>query len=114
MFNSLSYFVGSGGVNAFNYNWGAPTKNWIFSPPRLVGQAMLHLKNCKGEGLVFIPRWKSAAFYTMIEDFWSSNHVKKSWTFHGKNVFKKGADMLSCVGPEYTGSVELLLLDFNN
>jgi len=39
--------------------------------------------------------------------------LKGKWALHGKNVFCRGADASSCFGPDFTGTVELWLLDFN-
>jgi len=110
-FNSLSYCVGSSGVDAFAYNWGPPTKNWLFPPPRLVGRTLLHLQKCKGEGLLLVPFWKSAAFYPLLTDL-PKSIVKGKWSLHGGGIFKRGADAASCFGPDFTGMVELWLLQF--
>jgi hypothetical protein len=111
-FNSLSYCVGSGGVDAFNYSWAGKAKNWLFPPPRLIIPAILHLEKCKGTGLLLIPQWKSAAFYPFLMSFITSKGTKR-WTLPSKNVFRRGADNTTCFGPDFVGNVELWLLDFN-
>jgi len=54
-FNSITYCVGSGGVNAFNYTWGGRAKDWLFPPPRLIIPALLHLEKSKASALLLIP-----------------------------------------------------------
>jgi hypothetical protein len=112
-FNSLAYCVGSKGTNAFNYSWGGNAKNWLFPPPRLIMQSVLHLEKCKGVGLLLIPQWKSAVFYPLLMEYAQTKCLKNRWIFAGKNVFSKGIDNTSCFGPEFTGKVELWYLDFN-
>jgi len=112
-FNSLSYCVGSNGVNAFNYSWGGTAKNWLFPPPRLIIPTVLHLQKSFGAGLLLVPQWKNAVFYPFLMDYRYHFALKNRWILPGKNIFKKGADNTSCFGPEFAGNVELWLLDFN-
>ncbi len=112
-FNSLSYCVGSNGVNAFNYSWGGQAKNWLFPPPRLIIPTVLHLQKSLGCGLLLIPQWKNAVFYPFLLDFLKQPALKNRWIMAGENVFKRGADNSSCFGPDFTGKVEIWLFDFN-
>jgi len=112
-FNSVTYCVGSGGVDAFNYTWGGKARNWLFPPVRLIIPTVLHLEKSKGNGLLLIPQWKNAAFYPFLEDFIKTKFVKNRWVLGGKNVFRRGADSTTCFGPDFTGNVELWLFDFN-
>ena len=112
-FNSLTYCVGTGGVDAFNYSWGNNAKNWLFPPIRLIIPAVLHLEKGKGKGLLLIPQWKNAVFYPFLLEYLGSVNVKNRWILPGKNVFKKGADNSSCFGPDFSGQVEIWYFDFN-
>jgi len=112
-FNSVTYCVGSGGVNAFNYSWGGKAKNWLFVPIRLIIPTVLHLEKGKGSGLLLVPQWKSAVFYPFIEEVLKTKFVKNRWILYGKNVFCRGADSTTCFGPDFIGNVELWLFDFN-
>jgi len=113
-FNSATFCVGSVGVNAYNYHWGHGAKNWLFPPPRLVAQTVRYLQSCNGVGLLITPQWKSSSFYPLLMSFENTHVLKGKWAFHGRNIFCKGADASSCFGPEFTGTVELRLLDFNH
>jgi hypothetical protein len=110
-FNSLTYCIGSGGVDAFNYSWGGNAKNWIFPPPRLIIPALIHLQKCYGNGIILIPQWKSASFYPFIMEYRNKN-VAKRWVLPGKNIFRRGADNTTCFGPDFVGNVEIWLFNF--
>jgi hypothetical protein len=112
-FNSITYCVGTGGVNAFNYSWGGSAKNWLFPPIRLIIPSVLHLEKGSGSGLLIIPQWKNAAFYPFLIDYLKTRFVKNRWVLPGKNVFKKGADNSTCFGPDFNGQVEIWYFDFN-
>ena len=113
MFNSATFCIGFAGVNAYNYQWGHGAKNWLFPPPRLVAQTVRYLQSCNGVGLFLVPQWKSSSFYPLLLSFDITHVLKGKWALHGKNVFCRGADASSCFGPDFTGTVELWLLDFN-
>jgi hypothetical protein len=112
-FNSLTYCVGSKGVNAFSYSWGGKAKNWLFPPPRLIMQTVLQLEKSAGKGLLLVPQWKSSAFYPFLKEYLSSPALKNRWILSGKNVFRKGMDNSSCFGPDFSANVELWMFDFN-
>jgi hypothetical protein len=111
-FNSVTYCVGSGGVDAFNYSWGGTAKNWLFPPPRLIIPAILHLLKCKGNGMILVPQWKTAYFYPFLMEYMAKN-VAKRWVLPGKNIFRRGADNTTCFGPDFVGNVEIWIFDFN-
>jgi hypothetical protein len=112
-FNSLTYCVGTKGVDAFAYSWGGNSKNWLFPPPRLIMQAVLHLEKSFGQALLLVPQWKNSAFYPFLMEFLKSKYLKNRWVLNGRNVFQRGMDNSSCFGPDFSGQVELWLFDFN-
>jgi hypothetical protein len=111
-FNSITYCVGSGGVNAFNNTWGGRAKNWLFPPPRLIIPALLHLEKSKASGLLLIPQWKTASFYPLVLDYRGKVGTNR-WVLPGKNIFRRGADNTTCFGPDFVGNVEVWFFDFN-
>jgi RNase H-like domain found in reverse transcriptase len=113
LFNSASFCIGTSGVDAFQYSWGPPTKNWIFPPPRLLARALLYLEQCKGEGVFLVPQWKGAPFYDLFKDWLGSNQLQGRWCLPGSNVFVRGADATTCFGPDFSGTIELWYLNFN-
>ena len=109
-FNSLSYCVGSGGVDVFSYHWGPPRKIGISPLPGWWVEQYYSCSIVRGEGLLLVPAWKSASFYPLLMEL-PNSVVKGRWSLHGKGIFKLGADASSCFGPKFTGMVELWLLN---
>lgn len=65
MFNSRAYCPGSGGVNAFCYDWSGVV-NWCCPPVYLIPRTIRHAKACKAGGTLLVPYWPSAVFWPMI------------------------------------------------
>ena len=72
--------MGSNGINCFRYFWGKPFINWLFPPPRLVIKTVNHLKECRGEGLLLCPEWKTANYYPVLKSLNNMN-AKYSLSF---------------------------------
>ena len=110
-FNSKSFYIGTSGVNSFNYDWGPPHINWIFPAPRLLTKSLNHLKLCKGIGIFLTPEWKGSEFYPYF-----CNEIKNRIFFKrysGKNMFKQGSDKESFFGPNFNAAVNVWIFDFN-
>jgi hypothetical protein len=90
-FNSLTYCVGTRGVDAFAYSWGGNSKIRLFPPPRLIMQAVLHLEKSFGQALL-VPQWKNSAFYPFLMEFIKSKQLNNRWVLNGRNVFQRGMD----------------------
>ncbi len=110
-FNSSVYCAGSSRVNTFNYPLGGRAKNWRLPPAKLVLPIILHLWRSSGTGILHITQWKTAPFYPFLLDYLSFPILKHRWR---KECFKRGAGATSCFGPDFIGSVELWLFDFND
>jgi len=113
VFYSSTFCPGTSGVNAFNYDWGVGTVNWIFPPLKMVGRVLAHLKICRSAGFLLVPQWKNAFFYPLLLNLQRTAVFKGKWVFVGKNVFLHGADKTSYFGPGFVGNVEIWYLDFN-
>jgi hypothetical protein len=111
-FFSLTYCLGTLGVDAFNYDWSIRGLNWIFTPPRLLVRAIHHLENCKASAFVLIPQWKTSHFYPVFMEIKKSIAYKNSLVYSGKDVFCQGADASSYFGPSYNGNVEVWFIDY--
>ena len=55
VFFSAYWCPGSSGVDAFSYDWSA-YNCWIFPPIKLITKVIVHLKLCKGQGVLVIPK----------------------------------------------------------
>ena len=114
-FNSRSYCVGSAGVDCFNYDWGLPSINWIFPPPRLLIKSLNHLLKSKGVGLILTPDWKGSSFYPYFHsDIFRPYLVKKKVYRPSRKMFKQGSDKDSFFGPDFNCAVLLWLFDFSD
>jgi hypothetical protein len=89
-FNSLTYCVGTKGVDAFAYSWGGNSKNWLFPPPRLIMQAVLHLEKSFGQALLLVPQWKKFRFLPISHGIFKIQVSQKPMGFKRKKRFPKG------------------------
>jgi hypothetical protein len=80
---------------------GGGARNWLFPPPRMIIPTVLHLQKSKGIGLLLIPQWESAVFYSFFMDFARKPQLDKIWIQGGKNGFKRGLDNSTCFGPDF-------------
>jgi hypothetical protein len=64
-FYSLHWCRGTGGVNAFAYNWGGETA-WIHCPYRMVGRVWRKLQHDEGVATMLIPLWESATWWRLV------------------------------------------------
>lgn len=110
LFNSLSYCVGTSGVNSFNYDWGPPFVNWLFPPPNLIMKTVNKLRNCNGIGILVSPEWKSCSFYPFLMNLKAKNATV--WSFKGSNLFEAGSDPSSHFGPNFNAAVNVWKIDF--
>ena len=113
MFNSSSFCVGTAGVDAFNYDWGGKEINWIFPPPRLIVESVLHMKKCKAIGLLLVPYWQSSYFWPVITSEEYLQFEVNKWYFNGKNIFQSGCDVSSYFGPEFNAGVCVIHYEFS-
>jgi hypothetical protein len=111
-FFSLYHEKGTSGIDCLNYNWRYYGICWLIPPPKLVGRAINHARNCKAEVLLLIPQWKNSHFYAMCKNI-PKKFVKKVIVFDAENVFQHGLDKTSYFGPEYRGNVEVYWLNFS-
>lgn len=111
-FNSISFCVGSQGIDSFNYSWH-DNVNWLFPPPRLIIKTVNHLKNCKAKGILITPMWKSSTFFPYLLSPVINCGVKGHWTFPGQNVFVQGSDKASYFGPDFNAAVVVWKFDFS-
>ncbi|VDI63167.1 Hypothetical predicted protein [Mytilus galloprovincialis] len=61
MFFSPHWCPGTGGVDAFAYDWSL-YNCWIVPPIRLISRSVLHLSKCQGKGVLVTPKWTSSVF----------------------------------------------------
>ena len=111
-FNSLTYCLGTSGVDAFNYHWGKEFVNWLFPPPKQIMQTLMHLKQCNGEGLLVTPQWKASPFFPFVEKEFSKSG-KKSLVSGGKDIFVQGIDKSSFFGPGFNCAVIVWHFDYS-
>ena len=109
-FNSVVEDIGSNGINCFRYFWGKPFVNWLFPPPRLALKSISHLKECKGEGLLLVPEWKTANYYPVLKSLTCQNANLK--IFNGKNVFIRGSDPTSYFDENFESNIMIWHLKF--
>jgi hypothetical protein len=64
-FYSLHWCRGSGGVNAFAYNWSGETA-WIHCPYRMVGRVWRKLEHDGAIATMLIPLWESATWWRLV------------------------------------------------
>ena len=64
-------------------------------------QAVNHLKNLNGVGILLTPEWKSDAFYPFLNSTTISKYVVKKLYSNGENVFIVGADKSSYFGLKF-------------
>ena len=88
LFFSPYWCPGSGGVDAFGFNWSGHNC-WIVPPVRLICRTISHLALCRGHGILIIPKWPSSTFWPLL---WSSedNNFKQFAQKHIEYVKPKG------------------------
>ncbi|CAC5407748.1 unnamed protein product [Mytilus coruscus] len=62
MFFSPHWCPGTGGVDAFAYDWSL-YNCWIVLPIKLISRSVLHLSKCQGKGVLVTPKWTSSVFW---------------------------------------------------
>ena len=94
---------GSGGVDAFGFNWSGHNC-WIVPPVRLICRTISHLALCRGHGILIIPKWPSSTFWPLL---WSSedNNFQQFEQKHieyvkPKGFFQAGSDKHSIFAAE--------------
>jgi len=87
---------------------------WLFPPPKLIVNAILHLKKCRSEALLLVPQWQHSHFYPFLLEQNSLGSVKKMIIYPGGTVFLAGADKDSYFGPNFRGYVEVWHLNYKN
>ncbi|CAC5365878.1 unnamed protein product [Mytilus coruscus] len=65
MFFSPHWCPGTGGVDAFAYDWSL-YNCWIVPPIKLISRSVLHLSKCQGKGVLVTPKWTSSVFWPII------------------------------------------------
>ena len=75
---------------------GQAENSWIVPPPNLICKVINHLQLCNAEGVLVVPKWRSALFWPML---WDENRkyyayfVKSLVEYEKpKNFFKPGSD----------------------
>lgn len=66
-FNSRSPCKFSLGTDCFNFDWNNET-NWLVPPVHLIGRTVSHLKKCKANGTLVVPKWRSSYFWPLLCD----------------------------------------------
>ena len=111
-FNSRFYSCGTEGVDAFMQDWGGEV-NLLVPPIYMVPRVLQYLELCKGQGLLFVPRWESGAFWPMIVQLLRpQSPVERKVAYLG-NIFRQGRNHASVFGSEHwRGSSVVLWLGF--
>lgn len=65
LFNTKHFQPGSSGVNAFSHDWPYHN-NWLCPPVYLTCKVLDHLRVCKAQGTLIVPKWKLAHFWPII------------------------------------------------
>ena len=64
---------GTEAVDAFTQDW-EHENNWLLPPVSLIVRTINHLKQCRAEGSIVVPVWKSSYFWTVLSRdgrYWS-------------------------------------------
>lgn len=56
---------GCEGIDAFSQHWGGEN-NWVHPPYKLVGKALLHMRECRAVGTIVLPYWERAAWWPLL------------------------------------------------
>ena len=91
-FNSKYWSPGTSGVDAFAYNW-KDHNNWLVPPIHLIPRVIRHIIECKAIGVLIVPRWQSALFWSFIVDKNGEfkSFIKECFEFHdSSNIYQPG------------------------
>ena len=66
-FNSKFYCEETEHVDALSISW-AGENNYVVPPVTLVSRVLMHMRSSACNGLIFVPRWPSAAFWPFLVD----------------------------------------------
>ena len=105
-YNSLFWYQTSESVDAFSQSWQLEN-NWLVPPINLVSRAIKHILLCRAHGTLIVPKWPSAAFWTMLfdENMKYREHVTDVLEFApNQNVFCHGLNTRSLFGSDYFNS----------
>jgi hypothetical protein len=116
LFFSPYWCPGSGGVDAFGFNWSGQNC-WMVPPVRLICSTISHLALCRGHGILIIPKWPSSTCWPLL---WSSedNNFQQCVRKHieyvkPKGFFQAGSDKHSIFAAERLSfNILVLYLDF--
>ena len=103
----------SEGVDAFSTNWKGEN-NWLVPPVYLIPKTILHLRFCRAEGSLVVPKWPSSPFWPLIFPFGAvcSDIIEVLEFTNPLGIFQKGS-----VSNTIFGSTEfkspVLVLRFN-
>ena len=64
-FYSKFWCPGAEGVDAFSVDW-AGENNWLVPPVYLISRVIFHLEVCSARGVLVVPKWPSAVFWSII------------------------------------------------
>lgn len=64
-FNSRFWSPGAEAMDAFTIDWSGEN-NWLCPPISLIPRVLRHAKECRCEGTIVVPVWKSAVFWPML------------------------------------------------
>ena len=53
------------GIDAFSADW-VGENNWLVPPVYLISRVIFHLEACSAPGVLVVPKWPSAVFWTII------------------------------------------------
>ena len=62
-FNSRFWNPGCEAVDTFAQDW-VGENNWVVPPPSQIVRTWHHFQTCKAKGVLIVPLWKGAAFWT--------------------------------------------------
>ena len=115
-FNSLFWNPDTAAVDTFTQDW-SHENNWLVPPIYGVIRCIKHLIFCRARGTLIVPKWKSAAYWTLIfkknlEYHW---YVKDVIEFKDScDIYVRGSNMDSIFDSgKFNASVLAVLLDAN-
>ena len=112
-FQSKFWCPGCEGVDAFSFNWQGEN-NWLVPPIYLVPKVLFHLRACKAEGTLVVPKWPSSFFWPILfPNAYSNPVIAEVVEFNNPvGIFQKGSFTNTIFGPtEFKSSVLVIRLD---
>ena len=98
------------GINGLNFSWKDEVV-WAVPPVKLLSKTICHMQNCKVQGVVVFPEWKSLPIWPLLENAKFKTFLKRYWTYPGK-LYLTSNDKRCIFNETFRGNLRICFFDF--